>query len=173
MRPHDPFALSHASIKCHLASSSNAVTVCSMASPSSSCFSPRPHFPESNTLDSLSGPNSVESPTRTKWCRKGSPKGPGRQEKSKKSLHKTALSCDTQKHCLRDFFFQKLIILMLRTYFFIGHKPKDTSPKVGCSGSQGSCEATLGSELMALPWAGNQQKAISETITAQNTLCCN
>lgn len=80
-------------------------------------------------------------------CRKGSPKRLGRQEKTKTSQHVAALSCVAQKHCLGDFFFQKLIILMLRIYFLLGPKPKDTSTKGGCCGSWGSCRGHTGVKI--------------------------
>lgn len=38
--------------------------------------------------------------------------------------------------------------------------------------AEAPAEVTLRSESAALPWAGNQQKAISEAIKAQNTLRC-
>lgn len=62
---------------------------------------------------------------------------------------------------------------MLRIDFLPGPKPKDTSTKGAVVEAEAPAEVMLGSESMALPWAGNQQKASSEAIKAQNALCSN
>lgn len=121
-------------IKCHLATSSKAVTVCSVASLAGH---PTPHvsahahtIPESNTLIPFLGQIQLDPVPGQRDAAKAPPKD--LEDRRQRSQHETALSCDTQKHCLGDSSFQKLIILMLRIYFFIGPMPKDTSAKVGC-----------------------------------------
>lgn len=173
------FALSRAPIKYHLATNSKTVRDCSVASPAGH---PVPH---SATIGELltTHPHCLWFPlwTRSKsswipsqdvWCTKGSPKGLGKQ-KTKKSQRVTALSCATHKLHLGDFFFHKLIILVLRIYFHLGPKPKATAQSGAVVEAEAPAEATPGSESTALPWAGTQQKAISEAIKALNALHCN
>lgn len=62
---------------------------------------------------------------------------------------------------------------MLRIYFHLGPKPKATAQSGAVVEAEAPAEATPGSESMALPWAGKQQKAISEAIKALNALHCN
>lgn len=150
------FALSHALIKCHLATSSKAVTcdslLCGLTSRplSSSRFSHTHIVPESNTLIPLLGQIQLDPLPGQRGAGK-SPKGLGRWEKTKQLQHDTALSCDTQKHCLGDFFFQKLIILILRILFLHRPQAKGHKPKGGlwaAMESEAPEEITLGSEAM-------------------------
>lgn len=71
--------------------------------PSSLPLRPCPHCPRKQHSDPPSRPNPVRSPTRTKTCREGSPKGRGRREKTKKSQHEL-LGAVTPKSTLWETF---------------------------------------------------------------------